>query len=98
MVELGFDPKINIMWLKFGTRVPYGVNIHQKKPPSIGKLFYPFWGTFVPTPGKSVRGLKNDFFNVIYIGHIIYQSIALKKLYRGLVNGYSRFLLLSRDI
>ena len=58
MVELRFDPKINIMWLKFGKRVPYGVNIHQKKAPSIGKLFFPFWGIFVPTPGKIVRGLK----------------------------------------
>ena len=50
IVELGFDPEINIMWLKFGTRVRYGVNIHQKKPPIDWKIIFPFLGHFCTHP------------------------------------------------
>ena len=58
MVELGFDPKLNIIWRKFGTQVPCGFNMHQKKTPIDWKIIFPFWSIFVLTPGKGVRGLK----------------------------------------
>ena len=61
-LKKGLNPEINIMWLKFGTRVPYDVNIHQKKPPIDWKIIFPFLGHFVPTPGKSIRGLKKLLF------------------------------------
>ena len=65
------------MRLKFGTGIPYGVSIRQKEAPSTGKILDPVLDIFIPTLCKSVI----DFFDdIIYIGHIIYKSIAIEKL------------------
>ena len=52
MVELGFDPKVKIKWLKFGTWVPYGVHIHEKKTHLLENYFALFGAFLYPPQAK----------------------------------------------
>ena len=54
-----------------------------------------FLGQFSSFPGKKIGVEKNENFKVIFMGHAIHQWKALKKLYKGLLNGYGQILLLS---
>ena len=72
MVELaqkGPNPKINVMWLKIGTRVPW-CQYAPEKSPIDWNIIFPFLGHFC-TPGKSVRGLKKSLQCHLYGSYYI---------------------------
>ena len=68
----------------------------RKKSPKIPQVEHHFFGQFPFSPGKTLRAKFFENFKLIFRQYHVYHSKALEKLYRRLLNGYSRFPYLTR--